>query len=131
MLILQSRHKWLDCVDKCSQLVLNITMPKQRVKIALIDDGVDVNHNRLSHNVKLGVTYCVSFPGKDKVASSFYTSTSGHGTLMATLIQTVCPTVELFVAKLDDRSTSDSNSFTARSAAEVCSPIRPFYFESE
>jgi len=92
---------------------------KRPVKVALIDDGVDSNHDRLRENIKGGKTYCFSYPGKEEVTSSYYTSTSGHGTLMATLIRTVCPEVELFIAKLDDTRVSDGYGFTAQSAAEV------------
>ena len=113
-----SRHRWLDCADKVSQWVRSTGKAKP-VKVALIDNGVDASHDRLRENIKGGVTYNTRYPGKDRVTSSYYASTDGHGTLMATLIRTVCPAVELYIAKLDDSKASEGSSFTAESAAEV------------
>jgi subtilisin family serine protease len=89
------------------------------VKVALIDDGVDASHLYLRDNIKGGVTYCTSYRGKKNVTSSYYASSSGHGTLMATLICAVCPFASLYIAKLDDQGASEGAAFTAKSAANV------------
>lgn len=117
ILTLLFRHRWLNSVDQCAEWVRNMGGLRP-VKVALIDDGVDVNHGHLRHHIKKGITCCASHPIK-KVTSSYYSSTSGHGTLMGTLIQTVCPAVELYIAKLDNAA-SEGYGFTAESAAEVC-----------
>ena len=91
----------------------------RQVKVALIDDGVDASHLHLKNNIQGGVTYCTSFRGNENVTSSYYASSSGHGTLMATLICNLCPSARLYVAKLDDQQVSEGSAFTASSAAEV------------
>lgn len=92
---------------------------KRQVKVALIDDGVDASHFYLRDYIQAGVTYCTSYRGNKTVNSSYYASSSGHGTLMATLICNLCPAARLYVAKLDDQGASEGSAFTASSAAEV------------
>lgn len=87
--------------------------------MALVDDGVDASHWRLNESIKEGITYRTSTQGQTYIASSYYASATGHGTLMATLICTVCPFVDLYIAKLDDKGASEGSAFTAKSAAQV------------
>ncbi|ORY72160.1 peptidase S8/S53 domain-containing protein [Pseudomassariella vexata] len=94
-----------------------LTLP--RVKIALIDDGVDASHSDLSRIIKEGITYCTSMQNNRYVPSSFYASATGHGTLMAALICDMCPNAELYVAKLNDQNSNNGFSFTAKSAADA------------
>jgi Subtilase family len=91
---------------------------KRQVKVALIDDGVDASHIPIRNNIEGGVTYCTSSP-ENNITSSYYSSSSGHGTLMATLICFVCPSVKLYVAKLDDQRASEGTAFTTKSALKV------------
>lgn len=129
---LPSRHRWLSSVDRCAEWVRNMDGLRP-VKVALIDDGVDANHDYLRENIKRGITFCTSHPRKERVTSSYYASTSGHGTLMGTLIRTVCPAVELYIAKLDNVRAAEGYGFTAQSAAEVCpepTPPSPFFWFS-
>ena len=91
----------------------------QPVKVALIDDGVDVTYKELSRIIADGETFCEP-SGASGLYSSYYQSSGGHGTMMASLIRRVCPNVRLYVAKLDEEKTDVGEwSFTIKSAAEV------------
>jgi hypothetical protein len=117
--------KWMSCVDKSSTWIgtaIDVdTNPGSRIKVAIIDDGVDASHEGLSAPIKTGITYCPANRGQP-TPSAYYASTNGHGTLMATLIETACPFVEFYIAKLDD----SGGRLTPSSAAKVsvCQPVR-------
>jgi len=88
------------------------------VKVALIDDGVDLR--------KVNNIYPEGWPpvGPTSESDLWYTSTNEHGTRMAELICRVCPRARIYVAKLvdwDDAQHKDNlGKFqTAKSAAEV------------
>ncbi|KIW67032.1 hypothetical protein, variant [Phialophora macrospora] len=118
----QRAHRWIQTVKNCARWVANSvgeTNDKDRIKVALIDDGVDASHDSLHSFIKMGLTYCTAHSGDRQISSSFYASTTGHGTFMATLIRLVCPYVDLYVAKLDDHKRSVNSGFTAESAIMV------------
>src|SRR5277367_3651811 len=69
------------------------------VKVAVIDDGV--NPRKLGYKGSLKGGWPPDRPSLHGDLSTFYSSTEGHGTKMANLIQSVCPYVHLYVAKLD------------------------------
>jgi hypothetical protein len=52
----------------------------------------------------------------------FYQSAYGHGTLMARLIHQMCPSVRLYIAKLNELWSEGKSQITADSAAEVTTP---------
>ncbi|KAK4043333.1 peptidase S8/S53 domain-containing protein [Parachaetomium inaequale] len=67
-----------------------------RVRVAIIDDGVDVHLDDLKGEVKAGRP-CEK---ATSLWAPFYQPTDGHDTAMARLIATACPHVELYAAKL-------------------------------
>lgn len=88
-----------------------------RVKVALIDDGVDGLNAGLSKVIKAGQTF--SKRSKHDY-NPYFKSTRGHGTIMAMLIRKICPNVHLYVVKLnEERSGPNTVSITAESAAKV------------
>lgn len=92
--------------------------PQPAIKVALIDDGVDLSFDYLDQSIKGGHTCSV----RDRELgfwNPFYHSANGHGTVMATLIRQMCPKVQLYVAKLNEIATQDKNQITASSAVEV------------
>lgn len=89
---------------------------RPKIKVALVDDGVDVTYENLSRNIKRGETYSKRHDG---LCNAYYQSTNGHGTVMACLIRRMCPNVRLYVAKLDERQTDDGMQITTSSAAKV------------
>lgn len=67
--------------------------------MAIVDDGVDLFNEALGKSVKTGV----SFARRPETGETrpYYFSSSGQGTLMAKLIHRVCPTVSLYIARID------------------------------
>lgn len=103
------------------------TLPKELSKdvtVALIDDGVDSMHPAISKNLVGGKSFDSGFGPRDRLGSPapFHGSETGHGTFMAYMIQRVCPSVKIFVYKLDVRGKDkfgDAVTFTAKNAADV------------
>jgi subtilisin family serine protease len=88
-----------------------------RVKVALIDDGVDGLNGDLGSIIKTGQTF--SERSKHEY-NSYFKSTRGHGTIMATLIRKMCPSAWLYVAKLNEEKTwRNTMSITGESAVKV------------
>jgi len=90
-------------------------------KVAIIDDGVDAAHGSLSCNIADGKSFC---KGPRGLYSSYYKSTRGHGTIMATLIRKICPQAGLYVAKLDEKRTDNGLEITPDSARQVLLNLR-------
>lgn len=91
---------------------------KPQVKVALIDDGIEPFHDELSLNIAMGESW-YERPDEEELFRGYHQSSIGHGTAMACLIRRVCPGVQLYVAKLDERVTQEPlDSFTAQSAVK-------------
>ena len=90
------------------------------VKVAIVDDGVDVSLESLQGKIALGQSFC-PYANSSEMMTPYFVSSSNHGTSMATLICSLCPMVQLYVARLDQRQASTSNQrhITADSAAQV------------
>lgn len=91
------------------------------IKVAVIDDGIDLFYKweRFAYTFMEGQ----SFHNGAK-RSPFYFSTTGHGTLMAELVQRICPRVHLYVARLDEVNGENNIQPTPESAAKVSSFCR-------
>lgn len=96
----------------------------RRIKVALIDDGVDGLNADLSCVIEMGQT----FSERSRHSyNSYFSSTNGHGTIMAMLIRKICPNVRLYVAKLNEQKTGRNKmSITAESAVKVRS-LPPYH----
>ena len=83
-----------------------------KIKVALLDDGVDPEYRNISD----GYLARNGFPphSPEDEGEPFYTSTNGHGSMMAWIISSICPFVEIHVAKIDNQD--DSNLRLADSA---------------
>ncbi|KAF3059759.1 putative intracellular serine protease protein [Daldinia childiae] len=94
-------------------------MIDQPVKVALIDDGININE--LEYYPVGGRSFCPRT--EDKAFNyPYYVSSSGHGTVMASLIYRICPRAQLYVLKLADHLGRDgSRQITAKSAARAIS----------
>ena len=96
------------------------------VKIAIIDDGVDVSHLSLDGTIATGKSFCPYAHSTD-LMNSYYVPSGNHGTCMATLIRKICPEISFYVARLDERHVpgSGQRQITAKSAADVRGPSQP------
>ncbi|KAI1359648.1 peptidase S8/S53 domain-containing protein [Xylaria arbuscula] len=104
-------------MENFAMLLKNYRKPGcEESKVAIIDDGVDAAHGSLSRNIADGKSFSKGHGG---LYSSYYKSTRGHGTIMATLIRKVCPDARLYVAKLDEKRTDNGLEITADSAVEA------------
>lgn len=93
-------------MDNFGDFILNYPRePQEPIKVALIDDGVDTAFQDLGSIIADGISFCTRENG---LYSSYYQSSGGHGTIIASLIRRVCPKVKLYVAKLDDKVTAGS-----------------------
>ncbi|RAH42554.1 S8 family peptidase [Aspergillus brunneoviolaceus CBS 621.78] len=89
------------------------------VRVALIDDGVDIEEKTLRGKIIGGRSFCPRDYAQH-LQRPFYVSGSGHGTVMASLICRVCPTAKLFVVKLAEHvSENSTRRITAKSAAKA------------
>ncbi|KZZ89722.1 Peptidase S8, subtilisin-related protein [Moelleriella libera RCEF 2490] len=123
-------HVWIKSMDSFRQILQvavtnsSIRNPAMKgwesrcpVKVALIDDGVDLNE--LDHSPVFGTNFS---PGEDGGENPWYHSSSGHGTFMASQIYRACPKTELYVFKMEDvqrQGGEEGPSPTARSAARA------------
>lgn len=94
--------------------------------MALIDDGININ--QLESYPVGGRSFCPRT--EDKAFNyPYYVSSSGHGTVMASLIYGICPRAQLYVLKLTDHIGRDgSRQITAKSAARVCPHPRAYSY---
>jgi len=101
------------------------------VTVALIDDGVDYMHPAIRKNLLPGKSFDSGHGSYDVLGTPepYHVSTNGHGTFMAYMIQRVCPTVKIFVYKIDPLITENqSTTFYAKSAADVSGTSRQLRF---
>ncbi|KAH6851063.1 hypothetical protein B0I37DRAFT_373102 [Chaetomium sp. MPI-CAGE-AT-0009] len=122
------KQEWISCMEKFAAFIRGyredvedaIQDPKlrpPRVKLALIDDGVDGLNADLSCIIKAGQTFSER---DDHHYNSYFKSARGHGTIMAMLIRKICPNVKLYVAKLNEEKTGrNSFSITAESVVKA------------
>ena len=93
-------------------------LPSDRrpIKVAVIDDGIDFfyKQEKFANTFKEGQSFCTGPKRRP-----FFFSSTGHGTLMADLVQRICPRVHLYVARLDELKGDTTIQPTAESAAKV------------
>ncbi|KAL7928909.1 hypothetical protein V8C35DRAFT_316826 [Trichoderma chlorosporum] len=88
-----------------------------RVKVALIDDGVDLlNLDTYNMVQATGLSY---FPPDGKTERPWHQSTNGHGTVMANMIVRINPWVSLDVMKIHNSIGGKVRTIYAESAAKA------------
>ncbi|KAJ4379457.1 hypothetical protein N0V85_008881 [Neurospora sp. IMI 360204] len=126
------KNDWIECMKNFRQLLYTAQSNhgnkkkvwesiETQIKIALIDDGVDIE--RLSPGTaKLmgGRTFC-SRDEANHFNHPYYASGTEHGTRMAQSIHEICPSARLFVLRLEDHPSVDGHprQITAKSAAQA------------
>ncbi|GLB00822.1 hypothetical protein AtubIFM57143_010187 [Aspergillus tubingensis] len=118
-------NRWLDCIDRFADELQNVKVPatdtlvlKENIKVAVIDDGVDVHIESLQGKVIGGESFDRTYLDGNGT-SPYYISGGGHGTMMADMICRVCPTARLYVCKLEMHPDPDGGGrqISAESAA--------------
>ncbi|PMD16059.1 hypothetical protein NA56DRAFT_709146 [Hyaloscypha hepaticicola] len=105
-------------LDRFAEFLQNLDpdkIPRSTVKVAVIDDGINILQGGFDDSIRGGVFFYTS-PGTS-VSRPYYFSSSGHGTLMANLIKRVCPIEQLYIARLDTKN--DTKQLTATSASKA------------
>ncbi|KAK6362730.1 hypothetical protein TWF730_000186 [Orbilia blumenaviensis] len=115
----ESEHAWLKVMEQFAECILGLPDdPKQHIKIAVIDDGVDASLSLFEGKIASGSSFCPYPNSKDLISPYFVPSGTLHGTIMAYLICKICPRVRLYVARLDEGyAVHGKRQITARSAA--------------
>lgn len=124
------RHEWLDIMDKFAAGIDLIDIEgsdlpsafADDVRIALIDDGVEITNRNLTNRVYNGWTCDAGYEGNglEGIPRPYTNSETQHGTFMASTICRICPRAKIFVFRLDVVSEPGARAhFTAKSAAEV------------
>jgi hypothetical protein len=120
------RHKWMVTMEEFASFLQSaerIADPrftlKYPVRVAIIDDGVDINEQSVQSKIIGGRSFCHR-DEEQNLNQPYYVSSGGHGTAMASLICRICPNVQLYVLKLNEHYVEPGKrQITAKSAARV------------
>lgn len=74
---------------------------KEKIKVAIVDTGIEKNHEYLKDNIVGGISF--QLDGEYIVLSDEYEDENGHGTLCASTIKKEFENVEIFVVKALDK----------------------------
>lgn len=127
----RAAHRWLDSVYAFANRVNQFWMQSlsaipssphdhmaSHVVVALIDDGVQAYGSFLSANITGGKSFATG--GTNNMASPWYVSELGHGTVMAETIARVCPMVKLYPMRVDTHTSENGErTLEAKSVALV------------
>lgn len=108
-----------------------IQKPAAEVKVAVIDDGIDLSHPIFNKRIVDGKSYLKrSTKTRSDRTMDYFVAPGGHGTDMATLICQICPTAKLYIVRLNEgRGGAGERQIMADSAAKVRflppSPLHP------
>ncbi|KAG0131236.1 hypothetical protein HOY82DRAFT_560245 [Tuber indicum] len=110
---------WTKHMDTFVSFIVNIPADKERkIRVALIDNGVDGSYSRLGQIIKLGTSHC-SHPHRHGQLNNYCTPSKSHGTQMASLISQICPKIELYVARILDMEAEDSRQIDVESVVKA------------
>lgn len=124
------QHAWLTIMKKVADgikliNIKSIQLPDDftdDVRVALIDDGVDITNKNITHQIYNGWTCDTGYEGDglEGIPRPYTSSETEHGTFMASTICRICPKAKIFVFRLNVVSPPGERAhFTAKSAAEV------------
>ncbi|KAK8103407.1 uncharacterized protein PG998_010440 [Apiospora kogelbergensis] len=111
-------EKWIKTMErrqKGMERTESTYTAREPIKVAVIDDGVNTFDPRI--HVGGGRSFCRRDKSQNLV-HSYYVSSQGHGTAMAVCISQICPSVELYILRLDEYSSEPGNSFFTAESAE-------------
>lgn len=90
-------------------------MKNKKIKVAIIDTGIDKNHEFLKDSIFGG--YSLKFEGGNIVRESSYDDENGHGTACASIILNECSNVEFLIIKIMNKD-GKSNVLLVENALE-------------
>jgi hypothetical protein len=110
-------------MQKFATFVTNVRcQPKNEVRVAILDDGIDWSYAK---EIKcLGRSFYVERRQDFDRQKPWYVSSDDHGTLMAALVQKICPTAKVYMARLHQTESENGKlQPTPESAAKVRSLV--------
>ncbi|KAL2181048.1 uncharacterized protein P884DRAFT_274879 [Thermothelomyces heterothallicus CBS 202.75] len=114
--IAQRQHVWVTTMDRFRK---SLGIEPSKIKLALIDDGADVDQLRTYKGIVTarGRSY---YPPSGHAENPWHRSTDGHGTIMANMIAHTNPWVSLQVLKVHSkRLPNGDRTIFAESAAKA------------
>ncbi|KAF4537178.1 uncharacterized protein LTHEOB_11556 [Lasiodiplodia theobromae] len=119
----KEQHEWLITMDKFATFIqglkldLNPELEERPIRVAVIDDGIDITEKSLQGKVIGGRSFCQRVENEQM---PYYVTEGWHGTVMASLICRVCPKAQLYIVRLDEYLGEDGRRhITAESAAKA------------
>jgi hypothetical protein len=113
-------NPWIKSMENFTQSLIHAREPNvDPIKIAIIDDGLDATIPRLQKAIALGKSFS-PYPNSTEFIKAYFLPSGRHGTLMAALVERICPKPQLYIARLEERPGAGGRArFTATSAKEV------------
>jgi len=87
-----------------------------QIKVAIIDNGVDRIQSTLKKNIAKGVSYVTADSENGERTLPWWMVADTHGTLMTSVIQTVNPFCQLYIARVG----KGRKDILPTNAAKVC-----------
>ncbi|KAK6343940.1 hypothetical protein TWF696_007593 [Orbilia brochopaga] len=119
----ERNHAWIETMKNFAEnFIMRLPDPVgdmygPPVKIAVLDNGIDAALPIFHGKIAAGTSFA-PYPYSRDLINAYFAPSDDHGTIMASLICTVCPRVQLYVARLDEGSSVDGRrQITAKSAA--------------
>jgi hypothetical protein len=114
----------------CRLLSNTYNPPVPSIKIAVIDDGIDMALAGFTDKIDGGESF-YNLGELSGRRGAYNVSFGPHGTLMAKAICSMCPKVKLYIVQLEVLpGTHGQRSFTAKSAAQVSFTLRQHTYPS-
>ncbi|EAQ89632.1 hypothetical protein CHGG_06251 [Chaetomium globosum CBS 148.51] len=126
--VAQRQHVWVSTMDEFRKSMvsvhntlrgLQLNMEPYRIKVALIDDGLELSQLLTYNGIveAIGQSY---YPPSGRTENPWHRSTEGHGTIMANMIARVNPWVSLHVMRVHNkRLQNGERTVLADSAAKA------------
>lgn len=92
----QKLHRWFSTLTQPPQS----EKPDQRIKVAVIDNGVDRMRESVKNKVEKGISFVTAGPENDERILPWWMVSDPHGTQMASLIAQENPFCRLYVARV-------------------------------
>jgi hypothetical protein len=90
-------HKFLESIEKKETPMAGLRLPQRRIKIAIIDNGIDKWQETISENIKEGFSYASRVNGR---LLPWFTAAHAHGTQMASLVRKINPYCDLYIFRV-------------------------------
>ncbi|RSM00406.1 hypothetical protein CEP52_009156 [Fusarium oligoseptatum] len=109
----ENQHAWIEKMEEFRGALIRVSRMRdikmeERVKVALIDDGVDICDLDTYNNLvkATGLSYC---PPEGRSERPWHRSSNGHGTIMANMIVRINPWVSLYIMRIQEGPGRDGN----------------------